>query len=298
MSKNELMALVKNELPTLSALVGLNVQPGTDVQTIALQEIEYLQQQAINKPVILECLPETVIAGMKYVIKNNLTFDQNAGLVYIKSRNVQLGGSWQKVLEVQPSADGLISIARQCGRVLDVDRPEVVKDATGKVVKVIAKFLIPSYDENRQPIAVWKDRVFEEDDFYRWRRASHKENSRGWKADSGRPQPNAETLNYANENYTNFHGGIDPEFARAKAIRHGLKKLGTNQNEGRALNIVTPTQKKRVVDPEADRAAGNDENGGGEYHDFEEVKHQTNGSSNGSTTVHVQTHEEIEIPNL
>lgn len=289
MSKQtEIIKLASDELPTLSALVKLNSMPGVDAHTIALQELEYLKQQAVSKPVIFECLPETVIAGVKYVIKNNLSFDPNAGLVYIKSRNLQVNTAWVKALEVQPSADGLISIARQCGRVLDVDRPEVKKDVSGKVISVIAKFLIPSFDGNGKPITRWTEREFDESDFYRWQRASHNENARTWKADSGKAKPDAETLNYANPNYTNWKGGIDPEFARAKAIRHGLKKLGTNQNETRATRIVTSVEKKHVVETQADEAAMNDE-GNGDYIPHEDIP---------ATKVHVTTHEEMEIPTL
>ena len=60
------------------------------------------------------------------------------------------------------------------------------------------------------------------------------------------------TYNYANPNYTSWKGGIDPEFARAKAVRHGLKKLGTNQNERRALNIVIPKEKTVIIDTDKD----------------------------------------------
>lgn len=280
MSKQiEIMKLANDELPTLNALVKLNALPGTDSATVALQELEYLKQQAITKPVIFECLPETVIAGIKYVLKNNLSFDQNAGLVYVKSRNVQVGNVWSKALEVQPSADGIISIARQCGRILDIERPEVFKDGTGKVIGVKVKYQKPGFDDTGRKVAKWCEIEFDESDFVRWQRASHNENARTWKADSGKPQPNKDTLNYANPNYTSWKGGVDPEFARAKAIRHGLKKLGTNQNETRAINIV-PQQKKVIVEQQADEAAMSDDTG----HDY--IQHEE------------VVAEEMEIPNL
>ncbi len=285
MSKqNEIMALATQELPTLNALVKINTAPGTDASTIALQELDYLQQQAIAKPIIYECvksLPETVISGIKYVLKNNLSFDPNAGLVYIKSRNVEIGGQWKKALEVQPSADGLISIARQCGRILDVDRPRVLKDDKGKVVSVIARFLVPSFDVNRKPVAEWREREYDESDFSRWKNASHKENSKN--------KSDAATKDYSNPNYRSFNGGIDPEFARAKAIRHGLKKLGTNQNETRATQIITSAEKKVIVDNGADEAAMQDETG----HDY--INHEEVTALNN---VAVTSYEEMQIPIL
>jgi len=71
---------------------------------------------------------------------------------------------------------------------------------------------------------------------------------------------NNEKLNYANDNYTNWKGGIDPEFARAKAIRHALKKLGTNANEYKAIKIAQ-APKEMYVDVSADEQAYNDEVG-------------------------------------
>jgi len=88
----------------------------------------------------------------------------------------------------------------------------------------------------------------------RWRIASHRQNSRGWKPESGRPQPDSKTLNYANPLYISFKGGIDPEFARAKAVKHGLNKLGTNPNAVHAERI-TIEPKGVVIDPKIDQEA-------------------------------------------
>lgn len=282
---SNVLELAKKELPTLQALIKLNSQAGTDTATLAMQELEYLQNISIGMPALLQCIPDTVIMAIKKVLKQNLTLDPDAGLVYVKTRNVNMGNNnWAKVLEIMPTANGLISINRQCGRIMDVKRPTVTKDANGKVAAVTFHFQKPTFNDKRQPVATWVEETFDEDDFYRWRRASHKENARTWKQESGKPQPNSETLNYANENYTNFKGGIDPEFARAKAIRHGLKKLGTNQNENRAVQIVT-TPIKNVVDDVADIKAAADD-AGHEYAEYEETK---------PTTVHVTTHEEIQL---
>ncbi len=57
-------------------------------------------------------------------------------------------------------------------------------------------------------------------------------------------------LNYANPLYTNFNGGIDPEFARSKVISVALKKRGTNMASRMAQRIVTVAEIKEVV-PEA-----------------------------------------------
>ncbi|MEJ7914476.1 MAG: hypothetical protein WKF70_15070 [Chitinophagaceae bacterium] len=225
------LELVKQELPQFKALIALNARAGTDVETIALQELEFFRMHAAYKPDLMECVPATIIMAIKSVIKKNLSLDPSAGLVYVKTRNMKIKDNatgqekWVKALEIQETANGLISINRQCGRILDIERPDIKKDNEGKVISVSVKYLVPSYDDHGKPSARWKIVEFDDSDFYRWRRASHKENGRN------KQDANLEALNYANELYINWKGGPDPEFIRAKAIRHGLKKLGTNPHE-------------------------------------------------------------------
>ena len=103
------------------------------------------------------------------------------------------------------------------------------------------------------PTGRWEVRTFDESDFIRWQIASHKENGRN------KEDASLEKLNYANPNYTSWKGGIDPEFARAKAIRHGLKKLGTNANEKYANKINPVVFNKVEIDEEKDNAAATEE---------------------------------------
>lgn len=254
MTQETAISIIQKELPQIEALISLNSKQGTDVKTLALQELEYLKQVALAKKDINECEPMSVLLGVKYAMKNNLTLDQNAALVYIKTRSINTGTQqspvWKKVLEITPSANGLISINRQIGRILDVKNPVVKKDAQGKVISVEVELLVPSVPNPR-----WDKREFDESDFTRWARASHKENSRG------KQDADLTKLNYANPNYTSWKGGIDPEFARAKAIRHGLKKLGTNPNEINVRQIILePTELKNVViSKSADEEAINEE---------------------------------------
>ncbi|MEY4767704.1 MAG: hypothetical protein RL637_343 [Pseudomonadota bacterium] len=242
------MDLLKQELPQLQALIGLNASPNVNVETLALQELEYLRLQAVNKPDIMDAMPQTVILAVKAVMKNNLSLDPNAGLVYIKTRNINVGSkespNLQKALEITPTCNGIISIARQCGRIIDIKRPTVTKDAHGRVIAVQLEYQLPNQR--------WELVEFDESDFERWRRASDKENGRN-KTDMGAPN-----YKYANPNYTSWKNGIDPEFARAKAIRHGLKKLGTNMNERNAIAIQPTEMKQIIVAPQADEAVINE----------------------------------------
>lgn len=248
----ELIRMLNEERHRYEALLKLNCAPGTDVATIVLQEFEYLNMLAINNPEIAKCDERTIAYGIGNVMKQNLSFDPNMGLVYTKVRSfkvVEEGKEvWKKALEVTVSANGIISVARQCGRILDYKNPEVEKNIDGKVIGVSIDLLLPSTPSPR-----WEKRSFDESDFERWKRASHKENARRYKQGDAKI-PNNETLNYANLNYTSWKGGLDPEFARAKAVRHGIKKLGINQNENRVVNINIP-KPSIVIDPTMDDQA-------------------------------------------
>ena len=196
--------------------------------------------------------------------------------MYVKTRNVKVKAAngaeeWKKVLEITPTCNGLPSIAYQCGKIIDHKNPDVKKDESGKVVSVCFEFQLSN--------GRWEAREFDESDFYRWQRASHNENGRN------KQDASAEKLNYANPNYTNWKGGIDPEFARAKAIRHALKKLGTNPNERFAVKVVPVGFKKIEIDPEAERQVEE------EFTNHEEVKTEAPGA-----TFHVTTHEQVTIP--
>jgi len=257
-AKTGALELLKNELPQLKALIGLSARDGADLQAMAMQELDFLRLHAMSKPDIQQCIPASVVLAVKSVLKKNLSLDPNAGLVYIKTRNINVGTKqapeWRKALEIIESANGLISVARQTGRILDIKRPEVKKDASGKVIEVSVEILFPSYGAPR-----WEKINFDESDFGRWKVASHKDNGRNQK------DSDSEKLNYANPNYTSFNGGLDPEFARAKAIRHGLKKLGTNPNETFFKHPENP--REIIIKPEAEEH----ENFATAYEDVSEI---------------------------
>jgi hypothetical protein len=284
-TKKETFELIKASLPEVKQLIKLNAREGADIETMALQEFEYFRQQAQFKPEFLECLPATIIMAIKSVIRKNLSLDPSAGLVYIKTRNMKVtaqDGSekWVKALEIQESANGLLSIARQCGRVLDFVRPKVKKDDTGKVIEVSFRYMVPSYNEHGKASTRWEEVDFDESDFLRWRKASHNENGRK-KSDA-----NADTMNYANPNYTSWKGGLDPEFARAKAVRHGLKKLGTNTNEINFRKLNTGTidiEHEIVVDPIKDRDYIQEDDRGGEG--WKEPDHSNESPENGAEDI-------------
>jgi hypothetical protein len=253
--------LVKQELPAIQAIIALNARPGTDVATIALQELQFLEQIAMTLPAVHECEPLSVVMAVKSAMKWNLTLDPQAGLIYVKTRSVKINNQWRKVLDISRSANGLISFNRQIGRILDYTNPAVVKSAQGKVIGGSMEILKPSYPQPR-----WEKYEYDESDIRRWMAYSHKENARNWKPESGKPEPNATTLNHANALYTSFNGGIDPEFMRAKICRRSMGRLGGNQNEAGAIKVYNVPH-ERLVDPGIDMLAAED----GEYTPVEEM---------------------------
>lgn len=246
------LALVRQELPNLQAILALNARPGTDVATIAQQELLYLEQISLTTPAILECEPFSIVMAVKGIMKRNITIDPQAGLAYVKTRSVKINNQWKKVLDISPSANGLISINRQLGRILDYTNPAVIKNAEGRCIGGSMRILLPSYPQPR-----WEEYEYDESDIKRWQRASHKENSRTWKSDSGKPAPDDKTLNYANALYTSTNGGVDKEFLKSKIIRHSLGKKGTNPNEIAGIKVYDVAN-EIVVDPAVDYIASSD----------------------------------------
>lgn len=261
--ENQLVTTLKKEVTQIEALMQMNGRRPEEVKALAQQEIGYLEALSITNQTLKRCEPVSVFLAVKAVVRQNLTLDPYCGLVYVKTRNFNAGTpqspDWKTVLEIQPTANGLLSINKQCGTILDYKRPEVFKDASGKVIGGKFEILKPSVPEPR-----WETYTFDEDDIYRWQRASHKENKRGYdnlseQKKQGKRVPDDASLNYSNENYTNFKGGVDPEFMRAKMIRHALKKFGTNPNEQNKKGFAIFERTAPVVDVSKDIQATNDE---------------------------------------
>jgi len=255
MSENtKLQLLLAPQVPTLERLMSLNMPQNVDVKAMVMQELEYLNYAAVFKPEILDCLPETIVAGVKTALKKNLTLDPDAGLLYITTRSVKIGGAWFKALEVKPTSDGKISIGRQTGRLLDIQRPWVTYMADGRVDTANVKIQVPAFDEHARPCARWETVTLGYTQFDRLRYFSHKDKSRN---KEGLSQDDHARLICANHLYTSHLGWIDPEFACAKVINAAMKRKGTNQNENRVLNLVNNDE--RFVDPKIENEIQNDD---------------------------------------
>lgn len=224
---------MNKEKATLAQLVLINMPRGStieDANRLALKEITNFEMIASMKPALLTCTPASIYLAVKQCISDGLTLSPSAALVYLVPGTVNVGtkekAEYINVLTYDPTANGRLSMARQSGRILDNEMPEPKFDSQGKVLSISVKFLVPSVPSPR-----WETVIFNESHFNKWRWASHLKNSRNKQgADNAK-------MNFANPNYTNWNGGIDPEFAATKAIRHGLNRRGTNMNERPNTNV-------------------------------------------------------------
>lgn len=213
MANMQSLELLNQNKPTLAQLVMVNMPVGTtedEAQRVALKEISNFEMLLQTKPDLGGCTPLSVLLAVKQTICDNLTIAPSAGLVYLIPSKV--GNDW--VATYLPTANGLLSMAYQSGAILDNKRPVVTFDGAGKVNSVTVEFLVPSHPQPR-----WEVITFGETHFKKWMDASAKKNKGA-----------------ANGNYTSWNGGIDPEFAGTKAIRHGLNKRGSNGNAPRKID--------------------------------------------------------------
>mgnify|MGYP000909757014 CR=1 FL=1 len=218
------LANLNDNVQTLAKIALINLPDNTPMakaEKIVMKEIINFEMICMMKPELANLDKESIFIAVKQCIADNLTLSPNAGLVYLYPGKVCIGqnGStkiYKDILVYEPTSEGRISIARQAGTLLDHKRPVVSFDDSGKVNGVTFEFLL-----NALPKPRWEIVKFDTNDFERWKQKS---------AAKYGGTPNA--------NYTSFKGGIDPEFASAKAIKHGLKKRGTNANESRNSEFV------------------------------------------------------------
>jgi len=221
------ITILHENKPTLTQLVMVNMPQGTteeEAQRVAVKEISNFEMILQTKPDLAGCTPMSILLAVKQTICDNLTLAPSSGLVYIIPSKV--GNDW--VATYLPTANGLLSMAYQSGAILDNKRPVITFDSEGKVDTVTVEFLVPSHPEPR-----WEVITFNKVHFKKWMDASIKKN-RG----------------SANANYTSWNGGIDPEFAGTKAIRHGLNKRGSNMNAPRNSTIQPKFEPATAIEKE------------------------------------------------
>lgn len=241
--KQTALAVVASHTNELNALAAIHGHSPAAV----LAELSHLEIISMGLPDLAQADPRTIVQGVKTVLGWNLSLNPDAGLVYVTTRNKNIGtknsANYVTVMEVQRTANGYISTALQTSSILDFERPTVRKNDKGRVTSVIFRYLKPSYPGPR-----WEEVEYDESDFARWKAVSERQNKGS-----------------ANALYTSFNSGIDPEFARSKAIRHTLKKIGTNHNAPRGMSQPVPFTPVVDISTAINDVAEEVQDGGGEH---------------------------------
>jgi len=222
-------------MPTLTTLALANMPKGTtqdDAQRVVIRELNNLESILNQKPELAQCSTGSKIQALRDCINNNLSLAPSAKLVYLlpSKRKIAVNAPNEPVREIEewvvsyePTANGELSIARQAKRIFDY-KHSIVYDDNGNVQSVTIWYLVPTIGGSR-----WSDPyMFLKPHFQKWKNASAKKNK-------GNANPNYTSWNQ-DDKFQN--GTIDPDFALTKAIKHSLKRLGTNMNE---VNDFMPT---------------------------------------------------------
>ncbi len=241
-----------------------------DAEMVLIREMSNFEMLVANKPELEGCSPISVLQAFKECISNNLTFAPSAGLVYLYPSMIKTGVDPKtnqaiktKVLVFDPSAEGRLSIAFQAGTILDLKRPVYEYNDKNQITKISCEFLVPS-----SPAPRWDLVSMDAAEFTRLM------------------QKSAAKFGTANAGYTSHNGGIDPEFAFAKLIRHKLKKRGTNMN---AQRNPVPANIPHVIDPAKGMSESIEStvNEGHEYVAYQEIATNVDQQGAGSETLNI-----------
>lgn len=234
--KSTLPEVVQNSLPALTKIASIVHPTRANVESLVLSELSFLEQRLALSEGLRKCTPESLVMAVRQAIRDNMSLNQSSNLVYLLPQNINTGTKdapiWTTIASYALTPDGKISLARQTGGILDFEQPHIEKDGTGKVIGGSIRLLKPSFPQPR-----WELFCFDESNIERWKAYSEKKNK-----------------GVANPLYSSWKKGIDPEFMKAKIIKHSLSKLGTNINEirGEAIPIVEHTP---IVSPEITEAS-------------------------------------------
>ena len=189
-----------------------------EAQLRVQQEVINFQEHCIYNNELANCDPQSVLFGIRKVIGANLSLDRAKGHTYLLPASIkQADGTFKKVLEVSYQAEGMLVLYYNANVIVDHKSPQPKYDEAGKVVSITWEYQLA----NKR----WESVTFNEAHFNKWRKASHVKNGRN------KNDADVNKMNYANPNYTSFAGGIDPEFASAKCIKHALKKMALDRNK-------------------------------------------------------------------
>lgn len=252
--ENNQLTLLNKERPTMVRLALINMPEGTTMQraeNVIEREITNMMLILDMKPELKDCDQNSIIMAVKQCINDNLTLAPSAGLVYIYSGNIKIGVDsanqdvYKKVMVYEKSANGTLSWCRQTGVILGNKVPTYKFDASGALEFVTVEFQVPDVTGPR-----WESITYGKSHFAKWMSKS------------------LAKFKKANANYVSWYGGIDPEFAATKAIKHGLNRRGSNMNEKQSQTPVNNISHLPATAIEKEQIAAKSES---DYIQFEEI---------------------------
>lgn len=236
----------KSLMPTLIKLAKNYMPAGStddDAERIVTRELSNLESVLNMKPELAVCTTLSKIQALKDCIGHNLSLSPSSNLTFLYPSQITVGmdganapvKEWVVVYE--PTSNGALSIARQAGRIFDYDANVTYNDS-GNVYSVSVTYLLPTVGGTR-----WsKPYIYMLPHFNKWRNAASKKYG-------GKVPANYTSWNQ-DEKFQN--GTIDPDFAITKAIKHSLKRLGTNMNEAKGIVPTVVLNQLPIIVPISD----------------------------------------------
>jgi len=252
----------KNSLMKVAAhVLGKTV---TDIEGVVESEMTYLEQRVGLSPALLECSPKSLLMCIRHAIRDNVSLDETAGLVYLYPQSIKAAdGKYHKVATYELSPNGRLSLARQTGNILDHKQPKLIRDKSGKVTGGSIEFLKPSL-----PTPRWEKFEFDEFEIARWAKFSSVKNGK-WDNNLRKKVPGKPNALYTN----GTGGGIDEGFMKAKILKHALKNMGTNVSEVRGKELIPlPDTYEAPLTVEENQKTKPENEGGAEDLTFEVIQ--------------------------
>jgi hypothetical protein len=222
---------VKTRLELIASLIFKDNAKAVVETEIAMLEIAMLENEKIAA-----CTDLSKVMALNFALKNGLSLDPTAGLIYLIPRKKLVKDShnrdvWIDHLHAEPSVKALVSQAYRCGKLVDIISQEVKYDDKGRVASVHTSIQTP-YGR--------KDYIHNGIQFRRWAAFSHKNNSRNPRSD--KPVDDSK-LNYANPLYFSQNGSIDESFAKTKALKNII--LGMRIN---IYDLILNSPKDKIIE--------------------------------------------------
>jgi hypothetical protein len=239
-----------------------------EAEAFHARESLYFKRRLMDSPDLRASTIFSLYACFIDIVANGLSFDPDSKLVYLETRNANVGTQqnvvWEKRAKLVISPYGELTIRMEVGQIKYIDQPVVVYDCdsirirtneAGQKVVVYegaiprtSKKIIACFVKVTRPDGSFDFNYLLEDDIIRLAAYSQRNNSRGSSAGK------------ANALYTSNDGQVDPGFLIAKTIKHAFRTFpkvrikGTNTELDNTGDYMPSTELESPVAPAAPAA--------------------------------------------